>query len=134
MFAKISEREMHRVRWVLTSGWLLLIVSLFYDPISAWLTDSTNSMSPLRIDPASCVKVQGNCLEEVPYALGAPIFWGIIVPAAIFSLLVCGHEFWRRICPLSFLSQIPRALGRQRQRKRTDPTTGKARYELVTEI
>lgn len=131
MFAKISERQAHRVRWVLTSGWLLLIVSLFDDPISAWLTDSTNSMSPLRIDPASCVKVQGNCLEEVPYALGAPIFWGIILPSAIFSLLVFGHEFWRRICPLSFLSQIPRALGRQRQQKRTDPKTGKVRYELV---
>ncbi|MEI2580198.1 4Fe-4S binding protein [Scytonema sp. PRP1] len=131
MFAKISERQAHRVRWVLTSGWLLLIVSLFYDPISPWLTDSTNLISPFRIDLASCVKVQGNCLEEVPYALGAPIFWGIVLPSAIFSLLVFGHEFWRRICPLSFLSQIPRALGRQRQRKRTDPKTGKVRYELV---
>jgi hypothetical protein len=131
MFAKIPEQQMHRIRWVLTSGWLVLIVSLFYDPLSPWLTSPTNWLSPLRIDPATCVKVQGKCLEEMPYALGAPIFWGIIVPAAIFILLIFGHEFWRRICPLSFLSQIPRALGRQRQRKRTDSKTGKVRYELV---
>jgi CRP-like cAMP-binding protein len=38
---------------------------------------------------------------------------------------------WRRICPLSFLSQIPRALGKQRQFKRENPTTGKVRYELA---
>ncbi|MFM7370491.1 MAG: 4Fe-4S binding protein, partial [Sphaerospermopsis kisseleviana] len=37
----------------------------------------------------------------------------------------------RRICPLSFLSQIPRSLGWQRQIKREDPKTGKIRYELV---
>ena len=46
-------------------------------------------------------------------------------------LLVFGHETWRRICPLSFLSQIPRALGIQRQRKIVNNRTGKVRYELV---
>lgn len=131
MFAEIPERQFHRIRWVLTGGWLLLIISLFYDPISAWITTPTNTLSPLHIDTESCVKVQGTCLVESPYALGAPIFWGIIVPSAIFILLVFGHEFWRRICPLSFLSQIPRALGWQRQRKRVDAKTGKTRYELV---
>jgi hypothetical protein len=45
---------------------------------------------------------------------------------------VFGHEFWRRICPLSFLSQIPRALGIQRKRKVIDPVTQEIRYELVT--
>jgi hypothetical protein len=45
---------------------------------------------------------------------------------------VLGHEFWRRICPLSFLSQIPRALGIQRRRKVVDPATGEVRRELVT--
>jgi hypothetical protein len=75
--------------------------------------------------------VQGNCLSEQPYPLGTTIFWGAIVPAAIFILLVFGHEVWRRICPLSFLSQIPRALGRQRQFKRENAKTGKVRYELA---
>ncbi|MCC5618426.1 cyclic nucleotide-binding domain-containing protein [Nostoc sp. CHAB 5836] len=131
MFAKTPERQMQMVRWLLTCGWLLLIFSLFYDPISPWLTDPNNTLSPLRIHPEVCVKVQGVCLEQTPYALGARIFWTMIVPAAIFILLVFGHELWRRICPLSFLSQIPRALGRQRQHRRVDPKSGKTSYELA---
>ena len=122
---------MHRVRWVLTLGWLLLVVSLFYDPFSAWLTQPSNGISPLRIQPDVCVTVQGTCLEEVPYALGAPVFWGMVVPSAIFILLVFGHDLWRRICPLSFLSQIPRALGWERKRRRVNAKTGKVRYEIV---
>jgi len=131
MFAKVSERIMHRVRWLLTSSWLILIFSLFYDPISPWFTQPDKRFSPLQIEPEICVKVQGVCLEEQPYALGAPIFWGAIVPLAIFILLVFGHELWRRMCPLSFLSQIPRSLGWQRQRRRVNPRTGKVRYELA---
>jgi Cyclic nucleotide-binding domain/4Fe-4S binding domain len=131
MFGQIAERRMHIVRWVLTSGWLLLIASLLYDPLSPWLTEPDNVWSPLRINPATCVKVQGVCLQEQPYALGTTIFWGVVVPSSIFILLIFGHELWRRICPLSFLSQIPRALGWQRQIKRENPKTGKARYELV---
>jgi polyferredoxin len=128
---QISERQMHRFRWLLTIGWLLLILSLFYDPFSPGLTTPDNTISPLRIDPTVCVNVQETCIEESAYALGAPIFWGIIVPTAIFILLVFGHELWRRICPLSFLSQIPRALGWQRKQRRVHPKTGKVRYQGV---
>ncbi|MEM9771786.1 MAG: 4Fe-4S binding protein [Cyanobacteria bacterium P01_D01_bin.73] len=131
MISQVSEKTMHRVRWVLTVAWGILILSLFYDPFSAVLTDPSNLASPLRLDPESCVRVQGACLEEQPYALGAPIFWGMVVPSAIFILLVFGHEFWRRICPLSFISQIPRALGWERKRKKENKKTGKVRFELV---
>jgi Cyclic nucleotide-binding domain/4Fe-4S binding domain len=131
MFSQISERLMHRVRWVLTSLWLLLIGSLLIDPLTPWLTDSKQSWSPFYIDPTICVKVQGKCLFEQPYSLAPTIFWGAIVPSAIFILLICGHELWRRICPLSFLSQIPRALGKQRQIRRTNPKTGVVRHELA---
>jgi hypothetical protein len=131
MFSKVPEQQMHIIRLLLTSSWLLLIFSLFYDPISPWLTEPNNTLSPLRIHPEACIKVQGVCLEETPYALGAPLFWGVIVPAAILILLIFGHQLWRRICPLSFLSQIPRALGLQRQHQRVDSKTGKIRYELA---
>ncbi|GCA69804.1 hypothetical protein MiYa_01334 [Microcystis aeruginosa NIES-2519] len=129
MFAQIPERSMHYLRWVVTIAWLILIFSLFFDPISAKLTDSNNLASPLRVDPDVCIKVQGVCLPQSSYQLGAPIFWGIVVPSGIFILLVFGHELWRRICPLSFLSQIPRALGKQRQKKQTDKS-GKVRSEI----
>ncbi|KJH72402.1 cyclic nucleotide-binding domain-containing protein [Aliterella atlantica] len=130
MFAQQPERRMHWVRWVLTIGWLLAIASLFYDPWTSVLTEPDRTWSPLRLTN-TCVQVQGECLSEQPYPLGTTLFWGAIVPSAIFILLVFGHELWRRICPLSFLSQIPRALGWQRQFKRENKKTGKVRYELA---
>ncbi|AFY37740.1 EF hand repeat-containing protein [[Leptolyngbya] sp. PCC 7376] len=131
MLAKVAERQMHWVRWGLTIGWFLLIMSLFFDPVSSQFTAPDHPWSPMRLDPSQCILVQGECLPEQSYALGAPIFWGLIVPSAIFILLVFGHEFWRRICPLSFISQIPRAMGWERKNKRENKKTGKVRYELV---
>ncbi|MGB7440458.1 MAG: 4Fe-4S binding protein [Coleofasciculaceae cyanobacterium] len=116
MLSQVSEKTMHRVRWVLVIGWLILIFSLFYDPITPQLTDPNNLLSPFRdelINPNYCLKLQGECLPEKPYPIGTRIFWGMVVPSAILILLVFGHETWRRICPLYFLSQIPRALGLQ---------------------
>ncbi len=131
MFAETSEQIMHRVRWGMTIAWFLLIVSLFYDPISPWLTQPDSLAILFRIDPNTCVQVQAACLEEQPYAAGASIFWTVVIPGALLILLVFGHELWRRICPLSFVSQLFRALGRQRQQQRVDPKTGKVRYELA---
>jgi CRP-like cAMP-binding protein len=130
MFSQLSERRMHVVRWVLTIAWLAMIASLFYDPWTPELTTPNHPWSPLRLTD-SCISVQGKCLVEQPYPLATTLFWGAIVPGGIFILLVFGHEIWRRICPLSFLSQIPRALGWQRQFKRENATTGKVRYELA---
>jgi hypothetical protein len=130
MLAHLSEQRMHWLRWILTIAWLLIIASLFYDPWTSVLTEPNHPWSPLRL-PDNCISVQGECLVEQPYPLGTTLFWGAIVPSAIFILLVFGHEVWRRICPLSFLSQIPRALGKQRQFKRENTKTGKVRYELA---
>lgn len=130
MFGQLPEPRMHWIRWILTIAWLLVIGSLFYDPWTSALTEPNHPWSPLRL-PDTCVQVQEKCLSEQPHPLGTTIFWGAIVPTAIFILLVFGHELWRRICPLSFLSQIPRALGWQRQFKRKNPKTGKVRYELA---
>ncbi|MCT0200279.1 cyclic nucleotide-binding domain-containing protein [Synechococcus sp. CS-1325] len=130
MVIQISEARMHLVRWILTVGWLLIIGSLFYDPWTARFTDPDHPWSPLRLS-RQCVEVQGSCLIEQPYPLGTTVFWGVVVPAGIFILLVFGHELWRRICPLSFLSQIPRALGLQRQFERLNAITGKRRFEIA---
>ena len=117
MFSKLSESRMHWVRLILTVSWLLVILSLFYDPWTSVFTEQNHSWSPLRLSN-TCIQVQGVCLSEQPYPLGTTLFWGAVVPSAILILLVFGHELWRRIYPLSFLSQIPRALGWQRQFKR----------------
>ena len=119
MLNQVSEQKAHIIRYVLVVGWLLLILSLFFDPVSQYLTDpNTNFFSPLKDDlinraqdPNTCIQLQGKCLPGAPYAAGARIFWGFVVPAGFGIIFVLGHEFWRRICPLYFLSQIPRALG-----------------------
>ncbi|CAN1211592.1 hypothetical protein TUMEXPCC7403_15420 [Tumidithrix helvetica PCC 7403] len=133
MLNKVSEKQMHNVRLVLTIGWLVLILSLFYDPFSAYLTDPDDVWSPFHIrSHLECFQFQGQCRDLDDYPMGARIFWGMVVPASVLILLVLGHEAWRRICPLSFMSQIPRALGIQRRRKVVNPVTKATRLELVT--
>ncbi|OKH52590.1 hypothetical protein NIES2101_14265 [Calothrix sp. HK-06] len=121
---------MHLVRWLLAVGWLSLIFSLFFPQLSSWLTEPINLSSPFHLRPEKCVFLQGVCLKQPPYGMGASMFWGVILPIIIVVLLVAGHEFWRRVCPLYFFSQIPRALGIQRKQKITTDT-GSVRYELV---
>jgi hypothetical protein len=130
MISHLPEQRMHWLRWCLTIAWLLMIASLFFDPWTHLLTISGHPWSPLQISTI-CITVQGQCLQEQPYPVGNTLFWGAVVPASIFILLVFGHELWRRICPLSFLSQIPRTLGWQRQLKRKNAQTGKVRFELA---
>ncbi len=132
MLHQVSEKTMHRVRWLLATGWLLLIASLFYDPITIAWTQPNNLSSPFRVNLNQCVKIRETCLPHEPFAMGALIWWAMVVPTGIFILLVLGHEFWRRICPLSFMSQIPRALGIQRRRRVVDRVTGEIRREVVT--
>ncbi|MBO3460381.1 FHA domain-containing protein [Aetokthonos hydrillicola Thurmond2011] len=131
MISQVSEKKMHLVRWLLAIGWLTLIASLFYDPISTWLTDPNHEFSPFHLNLSHCVKVQGACLPQKTYGMGATIFWAVVLPIGIMTLLVFGHEFWRRICPLYFFSQIPRSLGIQRKRKITNPNTNTIHYELA---
>lgn len=127
MLTHLSERVMHRVRWFLTIGWLILILSLFHDPVSIWLTDPNSTWSFLRVNPAHCHRIQGVCQPEAAYPIGARLFWAAIIPCSIFILLVFGHNLWRRVCPLSFLSQLPLALGFQRRIRQVEPSTGRVR-------
>ena len=131
MFAKIPEKYMHLTRWGLTLGWLILILSLFYDPVSAQLTEPNHLFAAHTA--TGCFQFQGACRSLTAYPLGARIFWGMVLPLVIVTLLVFGHEAWRRICPLSFLSQIPRALGRQSKRT-VDENSWLGRNALVFQI
>jgi hypothetical protein len=131
MITTVLEQKIHKVRWILTIGWGLLIIAAFYDPLSLWLTNPANLNSPIRIDPDICVSIQGKCLTQGAYVLAPRIFWGIIVPLSIVILVFFGHETWRRICPLSFFSQLPRRLGIGRKVQKISPNSGIARRELV---
>jgi hypothetical protein len=129
VFNQIPEKQMHYVRWLLTLGWAVLIGSMFYDPLTTQLTKASNWWSPFHIG-TDCIQFQGTCLQPEPYDMGARIFWGMIIPSAIVLIFLFGHEAWRRICPLSFIAQLPRALGLQHKRLTIKPT-GDFSYEPV---
>jgi 4Fe-4S binding domain len=112
MFGKISEKYVRLTRMLLAIAWSILIVSMFYDPISFKFTSVDQLFGP----DALCFQFQGQCLPTSPYRMGARIFWGMVIPLVICLLLVFGHEGWRRICPLSFFSQLPRTFGIQGKR------------------
>jgi hypothetical protein len=131
MLNQLTERRMHLVRWILVVGWLVLVLLSFYDPISLNLTNPASLWSPVHIHLDRCVLVQGACLPQSSYVLAPQIFWGVVVPVSIIILLVGGHEAWRRICPLSFISQIPRRLGLQRKQDQVNPGNGSVRKDLV---
>jgi hypothetical protein len=78
------------VRWVLLIGWLLLILSLFYDPISSGLTTPNNPWSLFSINLDRCYFIQGICQVDTVYPLGARLFWAAIAPASIFILHTFG--------------------------------------------
>lgn len=122
---QIPERQYRLWRWFALAGWLLLIGLLFYDPISPALSARFPDYASLHGEHVltDCVPYQSSCLARPEvYFLGPPIFWGLVVPLSVITLLVFGHEVWRRICPLSLMSQIPAMVGLQRRH----PKSGKA--------
>ena len=100
-FSQWPEQQAQITRSILLVCWALLILSLF----TPWITLAIGDIS-------SCEGVIDNCtLHQQP---GNQLFWGLIVPSVLLLLVAASHEFWRRICPLAFASQLPRNLGWQR--------------------
>ena len=95
------ETQARVLRWLLLSGWLLLILSLLLPGLQ--LPDALVPDCPTQTSTCSLHRQPGNRL-----------FWGTIVPTAILLIAAGSHEIWRRICPLAFVSQLFRALGKQR--------------------
>jgi pSer/pThr/pTyr-binding forkhead associated (FHA) protein len=123
MLSRVSEPKMLGVRGLLLLAWIALIASFFWDPYSIRLTELDNAMSPFRITDQS-IRVQDGQLTASPYPLGARVFWTMLIPIVPLFLMVFGHEAWRRICPLSFASQIPGYLGLRRYRTGLDRRSG----------
>src|SRR6185295_4050309 len=130
MLARTPERKMRWTRSGLLAAWFVLIASLFFDPLTPLLTSPDNLASPFHIG-GSPVLVQGKPLPVEPYAMGNRIFWTMLLPLIPLVLMVFGHETWRRVCPLSQFSQIPRMLGWQPQVKKLNRLTGKVERVLA---
>ena len=65
MFARISERKMVSVRAGLFVGWLCLIASLFWDPMTPMMTTPGNDWSPFQIQ-AVHTTMQGKTMHVDP--------------------------------------------------------------------
>ena len=130
MLSGVAENKMRLVRALLTLGWVVLIVSLFWDPITPELTRQENVSSPFHLS-GKVVEVQGKVVHSEPYPMTNRIFWTMLIPLLPLFFLVAGHETWRRICPLSFVSQIPRYLGWNRKRVILIRRTGQTEKQLA---
>ena len=127
MLNQTSEFKLRIVRTILAILWCVLILSLFWDPLTPALNDpnpETTLNTPFKLNMNKLVFVQGVPIPEEKYPMGARIFWTMLVPLVPFILLFFGHEFWRRICPLSFFQQLPQYLGFQRHNKSFNRKTG----------
>ena len=95
-FNRWPETQARLSRWALLIAWLGLIVLLLKPELGPGYRSSV-------------------CLESTICrpGIGNDIFWNIGLPLVILAVLL-SHELWRRICPLSFVSQLFRALGWQR--------------------
>jgi 4Fe-4S binding domain len=112
------------VRAGLLVAWLCLIASLFWDPMSPMMTMPDNSWSPFHIQ-ALHMAMRDQTMTVQPYHISNRFFWTMLIPLFPLFLMVFGHEAWRRICPLSFASQLPRYLGLRRQRTSLQRRTGR---------
>ncbi|HYP03649.1 MAG TPA: 4Fe-4S binding protein, partial [Cyanobium sp.] len=107
-----SEATALRARQGMAGLWLAIIASLFHDPITPEWTGTDSPFRPLAEEATRCVQVQDHCLHSSNYPLGAPLHWGLLLPVLIAVIFLFGHELWRRVCPLSFFSQLGRRFGR----------------------
>jgi len=130
MLSRVSEKNMRFVRFILAAGWLVLIATLFYDPYTIIFTEADNISSPFRIHLEKKVLVQDVELQQSPYQMSARFFWAMLIPIAPIAIMLFGHEAWRRICPLSFFSQIPRYINKNYIRKSFNRKTGKIDAKL----
>lgn len=121
MISNIAERNIVAVRWAMLIAWFLLIAHLLVTAIS---TAQNHSISAIVGD--HCVQVQSHCVLIQSSGNICGLFWGAVIPITILILLVVGHVAWRRICPLSWVSQLPRLLGWQRLDRKGNPIRIKA--------
>ena len=90
-----GEQRINVLRWFLLGGWLTLLVMMVVP---------TGSVA--RPDICSDITICSDSFAN-------DIFWNIGLPAVLLCV-VFSHALWRRLCPLSFVSQLAKALGAQR--------------------
>ncbi|HMW46981.1 MAG TPA: hypothetical protein PKC70_01690, partial [Cellvibrionaceae bacterium] len=114
MLALAPEYRMRVLRYSLLMGWLVLLAACWFDFGQSRITDPADSWG-ISGFVGKPVEVRGQLLAPQAYNPAPRLFWGGVVPVVVLLLIFGGHDLWRRICPLSAFSQIPRLLGWQRK-------------------
>mgnify|MGYP001218486347 FL=1 len=107
----LDEKRVHGLRWLLLTGWLGLLLMMVLP-------------TGYVARPAICSDLS-ICSDSV----ANDIFWNIGLPAVLLCV-VFSHALWRRLCPLSSVSQLAKALGIQRT---VTDQRGKKRLVFVDE-
>lgn len=112
MFAQVRESKIRIVRFVLLAGWSFLLLMCVVDIGQFQITDPTSAYA---IDGfvGKPIELRGEVFAPIAYNPATRFFWGVAIPLVVLILIFLGHDIWRRICPLSAVSQIPRRLGFQ---------------------
>lgn len=136
MIAALPERSLRWLQWLTAAVWTLLAASLLMG-------------SPFQTDwavpgwTARAADLHGQHLAAQPYPIELRLLWSVAVPGFVLIVLILGHDAWRRICPISFFSQIPRRLGLTRKRTAADgsrvvalidPASWWARHALLVQF
>ncbi len=119
MLSKVSEKKIRWVQMVLALSWLMLIGSLLTTPGLGEL----NRNGSFRFYSERTKELNPEYLHFANYIFSLEIFWTMMVSIFPIALMLFGHEAWRRICPLSFFSQIPRYLNKNYYRSVVNPQT-----------
>lgn len=128
MYGKVSEKIAHRVRLIVVLLLFLSIGFLLYGQETIFFHIPRWPLNLLNIESGNCIAIENSCTISLSSSTRIHVFWSTI-PLCILSLLIFGHEFWRRICPISFLSQLPKALNSQKRVRRVSHT-GKVYFEI----
>ena len=138
MFSSRKELHFLWIRYLLLAAWCVMLALCFVDAAHFEFTDPA-SENGLQGWAGSPINLRGDILLPISYNPVPRLFWGGVVPIVILTLLFFGHDTWRRICPLSALSQLPRRLGFQiktgrKNRRRifsVNPNSAWARHALL---
>ncbi len=141
MLANTSEFKMRIVRIILLLGWIGILVLCAVDIGQTYLTDPESKHFIKGLEGRD-ISLRGTEFEAQTYNIAPRLFWGLAIPVVVLILIFMGHDAWRRICPLSLVSQIPRLFNWTRKvgpkgKKRIaliPPTSFLAKYAILIQF
>jgi len=141
MLSQTKETTIKFIRFFLLLAWFGVLYLCIVDLGQDRLTDPNDSIA-IKGLVGSTIELRGEILEPQAYNIAPRLFWGVTIPLVVLFLIFIGHDSWRRICPMSTISQIPRWMGWQRKKGKGNqrrialvtPNSFLARYAILIQF